>query len=331
MITRNYSLLIKKFTLKSSYIKYYLPLLLLCMMANFANAQKVTVTLDRNQILLGQQVALQLKLDNVNDEAQTVSSWFKVPDTGNHVEVISRGKIDTADIDGSATYIQKIIITSFDSGAWTVPVIAPVIKDKSGFAVSPTFDSVSLQVMPVDVSNLKDYHPAKDIIRIQYHDYTWIYYTLGALLTIIIIFLIVRWWMRRKPKVTGTKTALKGTPLERALKQIDLLEKENLIQKGEGKTFFTKLDEICRNYFDERTHTHTLQSTSVEMMDKLRAYLIREKDRIALQQFARLSDVVKFAKYKPEELQGKEAIATAKETIQNIEKEVIDRKQKNAD
>ncbi|WP_156522658.1 hypothetical protein [Arachidicoccus ginsenosidimutans] len=295
------------------------------------NAQQATVTLDRDQILLGEQVTLQLKLDNVAGEAQTVTQWFNVPDTGNHIEVIHRDKIDTVTIDGRSTFIQKIIITSFDSGLWTIPVIPPLIKDNNDVSRSITIDSVSLQVMPVDVSKMKDFHPVKDIMRVKYTDYTWLYITLGVLILALIIFLTVHWLKRRKAAPIKENPRIKGSPLDWALQQIDLLEKENLIEKGEGKLFFSKLDDICRTYFDERTQAHTLQSTSIEMMEKLRSYLIREKDRIALQQFTKLSDSVKFAKYQPLEQQAKDAIATAKETIRNIEKEVTDRKQKNAD
>lgn len=313
-----------------SYFKFLYLLFFIPFLSIRANAQQATVTLDRNQILLGEQVTLQLKLDNVADEAQSLSGWFNVPDTGNHIEVIRRDKIDTVEIEGHSTYIQKITITSFDSGIWTIPVISPVVKNTDGTTSAIAADSVSLQVMPVDVSHLKDFHPAKDIMRVQYHDYTWLYIVLGIIVLAVIIFFVVRRLKRRTPKPVKEKPLIKGPPMEWALQQIDLLEKENLIRKGEGKLFFSRLDDICRTYFDERTHTHTLQSTSIEMMEKLRAYLIREKDRIALQQLTKLSDVVKFAKYQPLEEQGNTAIATAKETIRNIEKEVIDRQQKNA-
>lgn len=317
----------KSFVRIFSYFKF---LYLLFFISFCANAQQATVTLDRSQILLGEQVTLQLKLDNVANEVQSLSRWFNVPDSGNHIEVIRRDKIDTVEIEGRSTFIQKITITSFDSGTWTIPVIAPVVKNTDGTVSAIAADSVSLQVMPVDVSHLKDFHPAKDIIRVQYHDYTWLYIILGIIVLAVIVFFVVRWLKHRTPKPIKEKPLIKGPPLEWALQQIDLLEKENLIQKGEGKLFFTKLDDICRTYFDERTHTHTLQSTSIEMMEKLRAYLIREKDRIALQQFTRISDAVKFAKYLPQEQQGREAIDIAKETVRNIEKEVIDRQQKNA-
>jgi hypothetical protein len=268
-------------------------------------------------------------LDNVAGGTQSVVSWFSVPDTGNHIEVIRREKIDTININGLSTFIQKIVITSFDSGVWTIPVIPPTVKFNNGLPRSVVADSVALQIMPVDVSKMKDYHPVSDIIHVDYTDYTWLYMAIGILISVVIIYLLVRMLKRSKHKPSEKNVVIKS-PMSWALKQIDLLEKENLIQKGEGKLFFTKLDDICRNYFDARTHTHTLQSTSIEMMEKLRAYLTEEKDRIALQQFAQLSNTVKFAKYQPQEMQSAKAIETAKETNKNIENKETKKKKKHA-
>ncbi|MGF7231321.1 hypothetical protein, partial [Arachidicoccus sp.] len=274
---------------------------------------------------------LQLKVDNVSDEAQNIQTWFNVPDTGNHIEVLDRGKIDTIDLqNGQSAYIQRITITSFDSGQWVIPVIAPQMKNVSGDTVSLPMNSVALQVLPVDVSKLKDFHPEKSILQAKYTDYRWLYISIGIVLLGLIILLIIKWLNRRKDQTSKQKEIIKGPPFEWAMQQINLLEKENLIEKGEGKLFFIRLDDICRMYYDERTQSHTLQSTSIEMMEDLRKYLIREKDRVALLQYTKLSSRVKFAKYQPGDEQGKEAVSIAKETISNIEKQVTELNKNNA-
>jgi len=308
---------------------FYLFLILFLIAGNRSNAQQASVSLDRDKIFLGEQVTLQLKLDDVADNTQSVSSWFAVPDSGNHMEVIRREKIDTINISGYSTFIQRIVITSFDSGIWTIPMVSPTVKDGGNPPRSIAANAVSLQVMPVDVSKMNDFHPASDIVHVNYTDYAWLYVAVGILVLAAMVYFAARWLKRNKHKASEQKM-IKGNPMDWALQQIDLLEKENLIQKGEGKLFFTKLDDICRTYFDARTHTHTLQSTSIEMMEKLRAYLTAEKDRMALQQFAKLSNTVKFAKYQPQEMQGKEAIGIAKETIKNIENEVTEQQKKHA-
>lgn len=295
------------------------------------SAQTASVTLDRQQILLGEHVTLQLKVDNVSDEAQSVQTWFNVPDTGNHIEVLDRGKIDTIDLqNGQSAYIQRITITSFDSGQWVIPVIAPQIKNVSGDKIALPLNTVTLQILPVDVSKLKDFHPEKSILQVKYTDYTWLYIAIGIILLVLITFLIIRRLKRRTRQIPKEKEIIKGPPFEWAMQQITLLEKERLIEKGEGKLFFTRLDDICRMYFDERTQSHTLQSTSIEMIEGLRKYLVREKDRQALIRYTKLSTSVKFARHLPVEEQGKEAINITRETITSIEKQVLELNKNNA-
>lgn len=318
---------------KQQPLKSLLPLFMLLSslvassLVSSLQAQQAVVTLDRNQILIGEQVTLQLKVENITSEAQQLASWFKIPKDA-HIEVVKKGKMDTISIEGQTTYMQKMTITSFDSGKWVIAVTPPQIKDVNGQQYSLQSEEVSLQVMPVDVSQLKDFHPEKDILEVSYTNYTWLYIVIGILVLAVLIWLIYRFVRRRNARPKKTKI-IKGPPMEWALKQIDLLVAEKLLEKGETKAFYTRLLDICRTYFDERTKSHTFQSTSQEMMDKLQTYLQKQKDRAALQNFTELSDQVKFAAHLPKEEQTQSAVEIAKETIRNIEKQVLEANKKN--
>lgn len=301
---------------------------LCCSSVNRLLAQQAVVTLDRSQILIGEQVTLQLKVENITGEAQELESWFKLP-KNDHIEVVRKEKMDTISIEGQTTYMQKITITSFDSGKWVIPVTDPQIKDVNGQQYSLNSDAVSLEVMPVDVSQLKEFHPEKDIIAVDYTDYTWVYIVAGTLVLLVLIWLVYRFLRRRQLRPKKAKQVIKGPPMQWALSQIDLLVAEKLLEKGETKAFYTRLLDICRTYFDERIEGHTFQSTSREMIDKLQNYLQKQKDRAALKDFTSLSDHVKFAEHLPKEEQTNSAVEIAKETIRNIEKQVLEANKKN--
>lgn len=321
----------QKLIKKNWSIKPVFFILLIFATASYCFGQQATVTLERNQILLGEQVTLQLKVDNIINDAQKLDSWFILPDSANHIQVVHRDKIDTLDQDGRTMYLQKLIITSFDSGKWVLQLVAPKVKDVNGQVTSLNYDSVNLEILPVNVQNLKDFHPLKEILPVDYHDYRWIYWLVGSILFLGVIFLVIKIVKRiRNKKSPATSTIIKGPPLDWALEQIKLLEQEDLINKGEAKQFFTRLYEICRIYFDERTGSHTLQSTSYEMIASLRSYLIKEKDRSNLNQFSQLSNRVKFAEHNPNEQIAKSATLIAVETLSNIEKQVIEINRKDA-
>ena len=299
-------------------------IILLFISLNQASAQQAIVTLDRDQILIGEQVTLQLKVENLTDNAQQVDRWFKVEDTAGHIEVIRSGKIDTISIDGQTTLMQKLTLTSFDSGRWQIPVIEPVVKDINQQEYSLPADLPSVEVIPVDVSKMKDFHPVKDILAVDYTDYTWIYIVAGILVLGLIIWLIF-WWVRKnKNRPKSSRPIVKGPPLAWAMGQIDQLEKEGLVEAGKYKEFYTRLLDICRAYFDERLSSHTFQATSKEMVDSLQAYLIRQQERADLASLASMSDYVKFAEHSPEVDQTKVAVSTAKQTLSSIEKQLLE-------
>lgn len=287
-------------------------------------AQQAVVTLDREQILIGEQVTLQLKVENLTDQAQSLQSWFQIKDTAGHIEVVRSGKMDTISVDGQTTLMQKLTITSFDSGSWQIPVIEPVIKDINNQEYTLTTAPVSLQVMPVDVSGMKDYHPLKEILQVKYTDYTWLYIIGGILIAGLLIFLILRWLKRRKNRPQTSRPIVKGPPLAWALGQIDSLEKEGLVEAGKYKEFYTRLLDICRAYFDERLASHAFQATSKELVASLQAFLIRHKERTDLESFATMSNYVKFAEHSPEIEKTKQAVSTARQTLTSVEKQILE-------
>ena len=66
-----------------------------------ASAQTVSASLDRDKILLGEQVSLQFTLSGVNANDYFVASWPQLNDTLDHTEIISRAAIDTFSVDNS--------------------------------------------------------------------------------------------------------------------------------------------------------------------------------------------------------------------------------------
>ncbi len=84
-------------------------------------SQNVSASVDRDKILIGEQVELSLKVTNMDRSIQDIDKWFNLPDSFNHLEVVKRLPVDTSVVDGIYTYSQKILLTSFDSGYWQIP------------------------------------------------------------------------------------------------------------------------------------------------------------------------------------------------------------------
>ena len=286
---------------------------------SFCHAQRVSAVIDREKILLGEQAIISLKVEDVNPATQSLQ-WFSIPDSTNHLEIVKRDKIDMVDINGLKTYLQKITITSFDSGRWALQMVPAQIKENNtGKNISLATDSLYLSVLPVDVSSLKDYHDIKEVIDVDVKDYTWWIVGGAILLAIILGYVVYRIFKTRKPRPKIQKPVIKGPPLEWAMEQIALLEQENLPAQHKEKEFYSRLDEICRIYIDEKAGANTLHSTADEVMLITKLYLPDENKRTDFYQLLRLMSAAKFAKYVPSPDQNERAINSAKNTLRYID------------
>jgi hypothetical protein len=289
----------------------------------FANAQKISAALDRDKIVLGEQVTLTLKLEGLNTANAFVTNWFNLPDTIGHIAVIRRDTVDTIAVNGLTSYLQHITVTSFDSGRWAIPLNQLLLQDKTTGKQTPiAADSVFLQVLPVDVSNLKDYHDIKDIIDVpEKTDYTLIIAAAASAIALIIL-LVLLLRRKKKPAVPKAKPGEYKNPIDEALQQIATLRKEGVNEKQPVKVFYTRLDDICRLYFNRRMQMNAMQSTSDELMLKLGVYLQNREMKTTYFQLLRLTDAVKFARYQPAAQQTEEALQQAAATLQHIEKQL---------
>lgn len=296
-------------------------MLLTCALFFYAgDAQKISVTADRTKILLGEQIVVQLKAEDINDKTDFLQNWFLFNDSSEHIKIVKKEPVDTIEINGLNTYLQKIIITSFDSGRWQITPPPVIVQNRAtGSTTVLKADSLFIEVLPVDVSGLMDYHVLKDIIDVDAKP-DYLLYILIAVSAIVLAVLVWLYFKQlSKKKLQPVKAVYKGTALEHALKKIKELQQQNLSAKGQVKLFYTGLSEICREYFSEQLNIKASNITSDELMVAIIVYLQDEKRRTAFFQLLRLIDAVKFAKYLPDETQYDEAIVTAIKSLQHID------------
>ena len=294
-------------------------------------AQSASANLDRNKILLGEQVTLQLKAEDINSRIFFLQDWFNIPDSISHIIVAKSTAVDTIDAGGVTDYVQTLTITSFDSGKWKLGPLQLVMQDRTtGKQTFLQTDSIVLEVLPVDVSSMQNYHDVKDILKVDVKPDYWLYVAIAASVIVLIILIVLMVKGSKKKKPAMPKPAYEGTPLEHALQQIKELQSEDLTAKRQVKLFYTRLSDILRNYFNDKFSVHSSQATSDELMVLLSVYLQDEKYRTQFYQLLRLSDAVKFAKYIPSNDQNEAAVQIAINTLQHMDK-LTERIKQNAE
>ncbi len=279
-------------------------LLTSCFLFLVSFSQSVSASLDRDKILLGEQVTMQLNLTGVNPLLLFVVSWPQINDTLNHIEVIKRSSIDTIEVNGTNTFQQNFIITGFDSGRWQLGPFNFILKDKTtGKQIAIASPAVYLTVLPVDVSAMKTYHPLKDIIEVQ-TPFNWLPVIIGAavLIAAIVVFIIIK--KIKSKRIVAPKTILSGTPIQRALEKLQQLQDEPLQTDVQIKKFHSDIDIICRKYFEETTNAQPMQATTNELLQSIKVFIPDATLRIKMYEIFEMNASVKFAKYMPPVIQS---------------------------
>ncbi|MFN5647633.1 MAG: BatD family protein [Sphingobacteriales bacterium] len=295
---------------------YRLSLLLVCLLAGMlvCKAQYLTLSTDRKDILLGEQFTLTIKL--TSSPGKVISGWPLVPDSINHLEVISRGTIDSTREGNKIIYSQAMVMTGFDSGHWVIP---PMGVNVDGKEVTSTSTDINVQSIKLEGS---EYNDVKEIIEVPPPGPEWksiLLYAFGILLLLLLAYF---WWRNRKKKPVVVKPVSKGTAYDQAMKALEALRKEQLVEKGEMKKFYSGLYDIFREYGSALSGSSLMQSTTDDVLISMKGSL-EGSSFSKLAEVLRISDAVKFAKYGSSKEEASESFTVVKESIDLLNKKKV--------
>ena len=183
--------------------------------------------------------------------------------------------------------------------------------DKKTYAT----EALLIKVLPVDVSNMKDYHGIKEIIEVD-PETDWLLYAeigFSFLIFFVLLFVIIKYFGNKK---TIKPSRQKAFSIKDILLQIDALKP--LIQTHQYKQLFTQLISITRNFSDAELQVATLTKTTNEYMVLLKGKVGNEPTQVQYYQLLRLADAVKFAKYQPTESECLQSLEAAKTFVSTI-------------
>ena len=169
--------------MKNQFLSFFV---LLCSVR--AAAQKVSAVVDRQQILIGEQIKLRLQANFGKGET---FQWFDNTDTIPRFEILNKSAVDTTEMEGGYAISQILTLTSWDSGKIQLP---PFVMAK--WKTKPIPVNVAWSPHPFDTT--KPYHDIKDILEVKPPIQTsWYWYLIFAL---IIIGLFLLFFPKAKKK-----------------------------------------------------------------------------------------------------------------------------------
>jgi hypothetical protein len=255
----------------------------------------VSATVDRKAILIGEKIQLTLEATL----PPSINDWFTI-DTLPHFEILEQSAIDTTQSISGRRLRQTITLTSWDSGSWTIPSLS-----LQRFKTRPV--AVAVGHTPMDYN--QPYHDIKDILEVQKpRKSNWYWYLVGIAVLIALFLLFF------PPKNKEEKAVPDVAVYPDSLRRLDALDPST-----EPKIFHTELVQVFRNYLQRRKGIASFTQTTDDLSVQLKKLQLPEETYTPLVQSLRMSDAVKFAKYRPGIEENKQALGVVRQAIQTIE------------
>lgn len=268
---------------------------LLFVVDSFAQSVIVESKLDSLEMLIGSQTKLTIK---TTCDADSKVSYPIFNDTiVNGLEIIENVDADTAFInDGKRMTISKsYIVSAYDSAFFYIPGVDINVDSK----IYKSNDLVlKVYLMPIDSPDVRT---VKGIINPKFILSDWLGLFSSLLFLVICIILIIYFFRRfrdNKPIVRKIHVEPEKLPHEQAVISLENIKSKKLAYSENLKLFYTELTDVLRLYISSRFGFNAMEMTSSEISEKLLEFV--DKDNVRnIDQFLALSDLVKFAKYKP--------------------------------
>ncbi|WP_026754583.1 hypothetical protein [Sediminibacter sp. Hel_I_10] len=266
-------------------------------LSNSVQAQ-VTSSIDSTKIKIGEQITYQIQVEA--DTTELV--LFPEGQTFMPLEMIESYETDTTKNNATYKLIKRYGLTQFDSGAYTIPQQKILIGDNAFFT-----DSLRVEVNTVTVDTTKQQlYDIKPMIEVEKYPSQWWKYLLIALLAITLIGVVLWWFIWRKKPLSEEEQMALLPPYDRAKLALQKLDESDYLQRSELKGYYSELTFIIRKYLDEKVYDRALESTTDELVARLR--LLKDANKIELsyddikniEGILKRADLVKFAKSAPD-------------------------------
>lgn len=280
-----------------SWRRAVMAMVLGCLAFVSAAAQvNAVLKMDTNQIFIGEQVLLKLKVSAGINDVIIVPDF---PDSilVNGVEVLNhyRESMESIDAGKRQTIVEAYRITSFDSALYYIPPMEvqvgdSVYKTKGGMAlkvISPDVDTTKLDKFFGPKENAEIYYDWNDLRR------PFLLWFVSIILLVLAVYMAVQIKNNHRilPKL---KLHFDGPPHKWAMRQIAKLQANRPEEASDAHHYYANLTDIVRTYIARRYGFKATAMTSAQIVERLRE--ANDPKLLAeLQEMFETADLVKYA------------------------------------
>jgi len=279
---------------------FYTLVFLIGSLGIYAQDIQIRASIDTNFLLIGEQTIIELKVQyHIDDEPKSVKFPVLTDTISEFIEILHSSEVDTIKREetNQGEQIQRLTITSFDSGHYEIPYFDFIIDGKS-LKTGPLF----INVIPMEVDTAKAIFDIKQPISEPFTFLDWLkenWIWVSIIIALIIGGIILIIYLKNKPEIIKEEVIPAIPYYIITLEKLEKLKESKLWQDGKVKLYHSEISEIMRDYIEKRYQVNALENTTDEIMQGLRFQAIHPDLITKLNQILMLADLVKFAKEKP--------------------------------
>ena len=259
----------------------------------------VSASIDSLQLLIGEQAHVKVEV-SCPAAGELVMPTYANNRLVEGIEILGEVKTDTQFLNKHSHMVvtQAYTVTSFDTAFYFIPPFE-VLVDSVSYVSNPL--ALKVMTFDIDTANVEAIFPIKDIVKrpITFRE---LLPMSGALLLIVVAACLIPYLLGRyrdnKPILRRVTIAPKLPPHQVALQEMERIKGEKSWQRDDVKQYYTELTDTLRRYMEERFGFNAMEMTSDEIIAQLAEQPNKEWMN-ELRELFSMSDLVKFAKYKP--------------------------------
>ena len=265
-----------------------------------ASAQvTVNASIDSLLLLIGEQAHVKLEV-SCPAEKELIMPTYPNNMLMEGIEILGEVKTDTQFLNKRSHMVvtQAYTVTSFDTAFYYIPPFDVLVD-----SVLYPSNSLALKVITfeVDTANVEAICPIKDVMK-RPITFVEILPLSGSIVLISVLCFLIPYLLRRyhdnKPILRRVTIEPKLPPHQVALAEMERIKEEKSWQRDNVKQYYTELTDALRMYMEDRFGFNAMEMTSDEIIAQLNGQ--PDKEWIGeLRELFQMSDLVKFAKYKP--------------------------------
>ena len=301
--------------------------------ALFGQDIRVKASTDTTSYKVGDYINYTLRIEydkNIGIISPLIKDSLKVAD------IIKLDTAVTKEENGRMVTIIKAVLSKYDSAVVNIPPIAikyrtlksPGEKLSANDTTLKTILSypVTVLVHTIQVNPQAEIKDVKDPVKVPL---PWLLILLWFVIASAVLgtaLLLWLWFKKNKEKKVVAPPKIILPAHVEALNALNELEKKQLWQKGMVKEYHSEITEIIRAYFERKFDLRALELTTTEVNLQLKQKSGTANIIDITNDFLNNADLVKFAKFKPEnsvnEEMMKQAVEIVNRTAEQIAQEV---------